>query len=233
MEAGDRVLEIGAGLGSLTVALAAAGAEVTAVEFDRTLLAALREVAEPWPGVTVLEADAMRIDWASELPGERWKMVSNLPYNVAVPLVAGLLEGVPQIRSFLVMVQREVGERLAAGPGDDAYGAVSVRIAYRAEAEVVRRVPATVFWPRPAVDSVLVRLTRRERPPVTTPPERLFRVVGEGFAERRKTMRNAVRRLGLSAAEADLALARAGLEPNVRAERLSLQDFARLAEEVA
>ncbi len=191
------MIEVGAGLGSLTVALAAAGASVVAVEVDRGLLAALEEVVEPWPDVTVRSTDAMRTDWASELPGEGWKMVSNLPYNVAVPLVAGMLEGVPQIGSFLVMVQREVGERLAAAPGDDAYGAVSVRVAYRAEASLGRRVPAAVFWPRPGVDSVLVRLVRRGEPPVAVDPDRLFRVVNEGFAERRKTMRNALRRLGL------------------------------------
>jgi 16S rRNA (adenine1518-N6/adenine1519-N6)-dimethyltransferase len=227
------VLEVGAGLGSLTVALAAAGASVLAVEFDRTLLPALHEVVDPWPEVRVEAADAMRTDWASALPGRGWKMVSNLPYNVAVALVADMLEGVPQIGSFLVMVQREVGERLAASAGDEAYGAVSVRVAYRAEAAVVRRVPTTVFWPRPSVDSVLVRLERRAEPPVSVAPERLFPVVDEGFAERRKTMRNALRRLGLSAEAASGALARAGLGPNVRAEQLSLEDFARLTEAVA
>ena len=227
------MVEVGAGLGSLTVALAAAGASVLAVELDRGLLPALEEVVVPWPDVTVRSADAMRADWAGELPGDGWKMVSNLPYNVAVPLVAGMLERAPQIRSFLVMVQREVGERLAAAAGDEAYGAVSVRVAYRAEASLVRRVPASVFWPRPSVDSVLVRLVRRAEPPVAVDPERLFRVVDEGFAERRKTMRNALRRLGLSAVEAADALARCGLEPNVRAERLSLQDFARVAGAIA
>ncbi|OFW77679.1 MAG: ribosomal RNA small subunit methyltransferase A [Actinobacteria bacterium RBG_19FT_COMBO_70_19] len=233
VRAGDRVVEVGAGLGSLTVALAAAGARVIAVEFDRTLLPPLREIVAPWPAVRIEEADAMRLDWASALPGDGWKMVSNLPYNVAVPLVVDMLEEVPQIRSYLVMVQREVGERLAAAPGDEAYGAVSVRVRYRADAQVARRVPASVFWPRPKVDSVLVRLERRAEPPVATEPQRLFRVVDEGFAERRKTMRNALRRLGLSAAEAVDALERCGLEPNVRAERLSLEDFARLAETVA
>ena len=226
------MVEVGAGLGSLTVALAAAGASVVAVEFDRDLVRALREVVAPWPEVRVVEADAMRLDWASTLPGDGWKMVSNLPYNVAVPLLMDMLEGVPRIGSFLAMVQREVGERLAAGSGDEAYGAVSVRVAYRAEASVVRRVPASVFWPRPAVDSVLVRIARRDEPAVAMDPVRLFRVVDEGFAERRKTMRNALRRLGLGAEEAASVLTRCGLEPNVRAERLSLEDFARLAEAV-
>ena len=229
---GDRVLEVGAGFGSLTIALAAAGAEVLAVEFDRALLEALREIVGPLPSVRVEPGDAMRMDWAGLLPGERWKMVSNLPYNIAVPLVAGMLEGVPAIDQFLVMVQREVGERLAAGPGDDAYGAVSVRVAYRAEAAVVRRVPASVFWPRPKVDSVLVRIMRRHGPPVPADPERLFQVVEAGFAERRKTMRNALRRLGLSVREADEALERCGIAPNARAEELSLQDFSTLSETV-
>ena len=227
---GDRVLEIGAGLGSLTVALAAAGAEVLAVEMDRALLPALEEVVGPLGSVRLQTGDAMRIDWVRVLPGRGWKMVSNLPYNVAVPLVMDMLEGAPEIASFLVMVQREVGERLAAGPGEPAYGAVSVRVAYRAEASVVRRVPASVFWPRPKVDSVLVRIVRRPAPAVEVDPERLFRVVDAGFAERRKTMRNALRRLGLSAAEADAALACCAVAPRARAEELSLEDFARLAE---
>ena len=230
MATGDRVLEVGAGLGSLTVALAAEGADVLAVELDRALAPALAEVLGAAPRVRVETGDAMRLDWAGLLAGGGWKRVSNLPYNIAVPLIVEMLEGVPQIVSFLVMIQREVGERLAAAPGDASYGAVSVRVAYRAKASVVRRVPASVFWPRPNVDSVLVRIERRAAPPVAVDPERLFRVVGAGFAERRKTMRNALRRLGLSAADADDALARCGIGPRARAEELSLEDFAALAE---
>lgn len=228
---GERILEVGAGLGSLTVALAAAGAEVLAVEVDRALLPALREAVAPFGHVRIAEGDALRMDWASVLGPGRWKMASNLPYNVAVPLLVGLLERVPAIESYVVMVQREVGERLAARPGQEGYGAVSVRVAYRAEAEVLRRVPPSVFWPRPKVESVLIRLTPR-RPPVDAPADRLFRVVDEGFAERRKTMRNALRRLGLDPADAEGVLARCGLDPRARAEELSLQDFARIAEEI-
>ncbi len=226
------MLEVGAGLGSLTVALAATGASVVAVELDRALLPALEEVVEPWPRVMVEAGDAMRMNWQSVLPGDGWKMVSNLPYNIAVPLVVEMLEGVSTISSFLVMVQREVGERLAAAPGEDAYGAVSVRVAYHAEAAVVRRVAASVFWPRPNVDSVLVRILRRPTPPVSVDRDRLFRVVDAGFAERRKTMRNALRRLGLSAPDAGALLSRCGIAVNARAEVLSLQDFAALAEVV-
>ncbi|HZD17272.1 MAG TPA: 16S rRNA (adenine(1518)-N(6)/adenine(1519)-N(6))-dimethyltransferase RsmA [Actinomycetota bacterium] len=224
---GDRVLEVGAGLGSLTVALAEAGCELLAVEFDRALLPALREVLAPHPGVRLEVLDAMRVDWEHLLPGRGWAMVSNLPYNVSVPLLVGMLETVPAIDRYLVMVQREVGERLVAGPGEEAYGAVSLHVAYRARAEVVRRVPASVFWPAPSVGSVLVRLTPHD-PPVDVDPVGLFRVVDEGFAERRKTMGNAVRRLGCQIGDAIRILRGSGIDPAERAERLDLDDFARL-----
>lgn len=181
----------------------------------------------------VVHADALHVDWGELLPGSGWKMVSNLPYNIAVPLLVGMLEAAPQVVSFLVMVQREVGERLVARAGEPAYGAASVRVAYHAEARLVRRVPARVFWPEPAVDSVLVRLERHARPPVATPPERLFRLVEAGFAQRRKTMRAALRRLGLAPSAAERALAACGLPPDVRAERCSLEDLARLADALA
>ncbi len=155
-------------------------------------------------------------------------MVSNLPYNVSVPLVLDLLRDADAIDRFLVMVQLEVGERLVAPPGDPSYGAVSVRVAYRADARMVRRVPADVFWPRPRIDSVLVGLNRHT-PPVDVEPAALFRVVDEGFAERRKTMANALRRLGLDAEAAAGAMRSSGLEPATRAERLGLDEFARIA----
>lgn len=197
------------------------------------MLPALREVVAPWPSVRVVRTDAMEADWDELLPGSGWKMVSNLPYHVAVPLLLRMLEGAPQVTSFLVMVQREVGERLVARAGDPAYGAVSVRVAYRAEARLVRRVPARVFWPEPKVDSVLVRLARRSAPPVATPPERLFALVEAGFGERRKTMRAALRRMGLAPEVAVRVLEACGLSADVRAERLSLEDLARLAEAIA
>jgi len=187
----------------------------------------LREVVAPYPNVDVRVEDAMRADWGPLLGSERWAMVSNLPYNVSVPLLMELLQTVPAIERYLVMVQREVGERLVAEPGSEGYGAVSVRVAYRAGARLVRRVPADVFWPRPKVDSVLVRMDTRA-PAVDVDPEALFAVVDEGFAERRKTMANALRRLGLSADRAAGVVEEAGLEPRTRAERLGLDDFARV-----
>ena len=184
---GSDVLEIGAGLGSLTLALAETGARVVAVETDRHLFPVLRSVVEP-TGVETLEGDALELDLAALLaersPGP-WSLVANLPYNVATPLVLRTLVEVPAVTHLLVMVQREVGERLAASAGEDAYGAVSVRVAYFARAEVVGRVPASVFIPRPRVESVLVRLERRPEPavdPSVVSYDRLNTVVRAGFA---------------------------------------------------
>jgi 16S rRNA (adenine1518-N6/adenine1519-N6)-dimethyltransferase len=227
---GDRVVEIGAGLGSLTVALAATGAQVRAIEFDRRLIPALAEATSGLENVEIVNVDAMKVDWATEIASGAWTVCANLPYNVAVPLVLTILEDAPAAARIVVMVQREVGERFAATPGQEGYGAVSVRVAYRAAAAIVRRVPASVFWPRPRVASVVVRFERLAEPPVDAEPERLWRVVETGFAERRKTMRNALRRLGLSLAEADAALASCGVAPNARAEELDLVTFAEIGE---
>jgi 16S rRNA (adenine1518-N6/adenine1519-N6)-dimethyltransferase len=225
---GDQVVEIGPGLGSLTVALAETGASVTAVELDRHLLPALRSVVEPL-GVQVVQGDAMRLDWdelltSSGVPGRPWALVANLPYNVATPLVLDLLAGVPAIERMLVMVQREVAERLAAGPGSKAYGIPSVKVAYRARAEVVGRVPRTVFIPAPRVDSALVRLRRLPSPAVDADPDRLFALVEAGFGQRRKMLRRSL------AGRVDAAgFERAGVRPDARAEELDLDQWARLA----
>jgi 16S rRNA (adenine1518-N6/adenine1519-N6)-dimethyltransferase len=236
---GQRVVEIGAGLGSLTLALVEAGASVTAVEIDRHVVPVLRSQVEPL-GARVVEADALTLDWEQLLgpPGsaeQAWALVANLPYNVAVPLVVRVLEEAPQVSSLVVMVQREVGERLAAPAGAEAYGAVSVKVAYWATASVVGRVPASVFVPRPNVESVLVRLVRRpgRRPggvgadavgPGAADYERLFTVVRAGFAHRRKMLRRSLD--GLVEPEAFNA---AGIRPTSRAEELSLPEWERLA----
>jgi 16S rRNA (adenine1518-N6/adenine1519-N6)-dimethyltransferase len=227
---GDRVLEIGAGLGSLTVALAATGASVTAVEVDRRLIPALDEVTAGWPDVHVVQADAMSASLRSLLRGRPWALIANLPYNVATPVVLRVLEEEPRVRRMLVMVQREAGERLAAGPGDEQFGAVSLRVAYRARARVVRKVPASVFWPVPNVESVLVRLDRLDAPPVRADERALFGVVDEAFSQRRKTMRNALVRLGVPAEDAAGVLEACGIDPRARPEELSLEAFARVAE---
>jgi 16S rRNA (adenine1518-N6/adenine1519-N6)-dimethyltransferase len=175
----------------------------------------------------------MRTDWPRLLGDRRWTMVSNLPYNIATPLLLTMLEEGLPIDRYLVMVQREVGERLVAGPGAVGYGAVSVKVAYFCEAALVRRVSPSVFWPKPKVESVLVSLAPLAEPPVAVDRDELFGVVEEGFAQRRKTMANALRRLGLTSAAAAEAIEALGRPAGVRAEDLSLEELARLAEAVA
>jgi len=224
------VLEIGAGLGSLTLPLARTGAEVVAVELDRFLVPALEEVVGEFPRVRVVVADAVSAEWRSLLDhGQEWVVVANLPYNVGVPVVMRLLETEPMVERMLVMVQREVGERLAADPGQPAFGAVSLRVAYRAESRLVRKVSRTVFWPRPNVDSVLVSLVRRP-PPVRVDEAALWHVVDTAFNQRRKTMRGAMVRLGLERAQAEEALAACAIDFSTRPERLGLEAFACLAQ---
>jgi 16S rRNA (adenine1518-N6/adenine1519-N6)-dimethyltransferase len=225
------VVEVGAGLGSLTRELADAGAEeVLAIEFDRSLLPALREAIGSRTSVRVLHADATKVDWPSVLDGGSWILCANLPYNVGTSIILEVLQTAPMVHRLLVMVQREVGERLVASPASDAYGAVSVRVAYSARASLVRRVRPEVFWPRPSVGSVIVRLERLSAPPVAVDERRLWRVVDEAFGQRRKTMKNALRRLGLEPADADELLAGCAVDPAVRPEELGLDTFARIAE---
>ncbi len=227
---GDRVVEVGPGLGSLTLALVETGAEVTAVERDRHLLPVLRQVVGPH-GVRLVQGDALHLDWDDLLgppdPARPWSLVANLPYNVATPLVLDLLADVPAITRMLVMVQREVGERLAARPGQRAYGIPSVKLAYRADAEVVGRVPPTVFVPPPRVESALVRICRLPSPRVAADPAVLFRLVEAGFGQRRKMLRRSL--AGLVDAG---GFARAGVAPEARAEQLDLAAWGRLAEVV-
>jgi 16S rRNA (adenine1518-N6/adenine1519-N6)-dimethyltransferase len=220
---GDHVVEIGAGLGALTLALAESGAAVTAVEVDRHLVPVLSTVVEG-RGVSVVEGDARSLDWDAVLGGaERWVLVANLPYNVATPLVLELLEGVPAIGRMLVMVQREVGERLAASVGDDAYGAVSVKVGYWATASVVGKVPPTVFVPQPRVESALVRIDRRPAPAVDVPYRSFEALVRAGFATRRKMLRRA-----LAGTVAPGVLEAAGVDPESRAEQLDVAAWGRL-----
>jgi 16S rRNA (adenine1518-N6/adenine1519-N6)-dimethyltransferase len=227
---GSGVLEFGAGLGSLSLALAETGARVVAVELDRHLLPVLRSVVEP-SGVEVVEGDAMTLNLASLLAargGGAWSLVANLPYNLATPLVFRALVEVPAIDRLLVMVQREVGERMAARVGDPAYGSVSVRVAYFATSAVVAKVPAAVFIPRPRVESVLVRMERRPEPAVPIAEvsyERLRAVVKAGFGQRRKMLRGSL--AGVVDPE---AFARAGIRPEARAEELTVEEWGRLAQ---
>lgn len=221
--AGDKVIEIGPGLGSLTLALLETGAAVTAIELDRFIVPLLRQVVEP-RGATVIQADALEVDWPATLPGEGWVLVANLPYNVATPLVMQVLEQAPMVRRLLVMVQKEVGERFAARPNTKAFGAVSVKAAWSATASVVGRVPPTVFVPAPRVDSALVLLDRHAD--AGDPSERaaVFKLIDAGFATRRKMLRNT-----LAGLVDEDGFAAAGVDPMDRAERLDLAAWRRLA----
>ena len=225
---GDRVVEVGPGLGALTLALLETGAEVTAVEIDNVLVDVLEEVAGDHGSLRIVHADAMGVDWESLLGAGPWTLVANLPYNVSVPLVCDLLDDVPAIVRLVVMVQLEVADRLVASPGDDAYGLPSVKVAYHAEARKVGRVPPSVFLPRPRVDSALVDVVRRPEPLVAADPEVLFRLVRAGFAHRRKMLRGALRGIVDEA-----GLIAAGVDPTLRAEDLDLAQWAAIAAGVA
>ncbi|MBA3281325.1 MAG: 16S rRNA (adenine(1518)-N(6)/adenine(1519)-N(6))-dimethyltransferase RsmA [Acidimicrobiia bacterium] len=221
------VVEIGAGLGSLTLALVETGASVTAVEMDRYLVPVLREVVADH-AVRVVEGDALRLDWEELLADrDRWVLVANLPYNVATPLVLDLLAGVPAIERMLVMVQREAGERLAAGPGSGIYGIPSVKVALRATARLVGRVGPDVFLPRPRVDSALVEIVRLPERATSADPDRLVQLVETGFNQRRKMLRRSL--AGLVSPE---AFAAAGVNPTERPEQLSVHDWGRLTDAV-
>lgn len=193
---GDHVVEIGAGLGSLTLALADTGANVTALEVDRGVVPVLREIVADRSNVEVVEGDAMQLDWNATLdPSHRWVLVANLPYNVATPLVCDLLDEVPQVHRILVMIQREVAERFAAPARSSGYGAVSVKAAYWGTARIAGLVPATVFVPRPNVESALVEITRHDPMPdhlAAANPEQLFTLVKKAFGQRRKMLRKSL-----------------------------------------
>lgn len=225
---GDRVVEVGAGLGSLTLALLDVGAEVTAIEVDRHLVPVLRTIVEP-AGATVVEADAMQLDWAALLgpsdPERPWTLVANLPYNIATPLVLDRLADAPAIERMVVLVQLEVGERLAAGPGTKAYGIPSVKVAWWADATIVAKVAPTVFIPQPRVASALVDL--RRHPPAGDEATRaaVFDLVETGFGQRRKMLR---RSLAAKVEPGDFEAAR--IRPEARAEELVLSDWLRLSD---
>jgi 16S rRNA (adenine1518-N6/adenine1519-N6)-dimethyltransferase len=226
------VLEVGPGLGSLTLGLLAAGARVQAVEIDPVLAGALEQTARdrgaPEGRLTVHAADALRIT-AAELRPAPTALVANLPYNVAVPVVLNLLAELPTLRHGLVMVQKEVADRLIATPGGKVYGIPSVKLAWYAAARSAGRVPPSVFWPVPNVDSGLVGFTRREPPRVDVPRADVFRVVDAAFAQRRKTLRAALAGWAGGPERAARVLVAAGVDPGARGESLAVGAFADIA----
>jgi 16S rRNA (adenine1518-N6/adenine1519-N6)-dimethyltransferase len=229
----DVVVEVGPGLGSLTLALLPEVAAVVAVEIDATLAAALpRTVAAHAPGLadrlSVVNADALSV---AELEVAPSALVANLPYNVAVPVLLHLLEALPTLRRGLVMVQSEVADRLTAAPGSRVYGAPTVKLAWWAQALRAGPVPRAVFWPVPNVDSGLVAFVRRPEPLTTATRHEVFGVVDAAFAQRRKSLRAALATWAGSPGAAESALVAAGVDPTARGEQLDVAAFARIAEQ--
>ncbi len=236
LDPSDVVVEVGPGLGSLTLALLGSVSRVVAIEVDPLLAAALPATVETFAPeyadrLEVVEADALRV---TSLPGPPpTALVANLPYNVSVPVLLHLMALLPALRKGLVMVQSEVADRLAAPPGSRTYGVPSVKAAWYADVRRAGAIGRNVFWPAPNVDSGLVAWERRDPPEVTATREEVFAVVDAAFAQRRKTLRSTLKGLAGSAEAAEAALAHAGVSPMARGESLGVEQFARVAEGLA
>ena len=231
IEAGDEVLEVGPGLGSLTLGLLEVGAHVTAVEIDARLAAQLPlTVAELAPEtsarLTVIRDDAMRV---TGLPGAPKRLVANLPYNVSVPVLLHLLQTVPSLETALVMVQAEVGQRIAADPGSKVYGSPSVKAAWYGRWATAGQVSRQVFWPVPNVDSILVSFERGERPGSEVERVATFALVDAAFGQRRKMLRQSLGEVLGGSAAASARLEAAGVDPTLRGEQLTVLDFLAVA----
>jgi 16S rRNA (adenine1518-N6/adenine1519-N6)-dimethyltransferase len=231
---GTTVLEVGPGTGILTEALLAAGASVLAVELDRGLARLLQQTLGAHPGLTVWVDDALRLDLTARLGGHpdrgNIRVVANIPYYITSPLILRLLEHAELFRALVLTVQREVADRLTASPGKKAYGALTLACRYRADAHALLRIPCGAFHPAPEVESRLVRLDLLARPRIQTAnPGHLFRVIRAAFGQRRKTLRNALRRAGWPPAQVEAALIAAAVDGSRRGETLSLEEFGGLA----
>ena len=236
----DLVLEIGPGIGTLTQYLCEAAREVVAVEIDRNLIPILEDTLSGYENVTILNGDILKIDLnqlVQEKNGGRpIKVVANLPYYITTPIIMGLLEEHVPLVSITVMIQKEVAERMKAGPGSKDYGALSLAVQYYADAYLAANVPPNCFMPRPGVGSAVIRLTRHDACPVSVEDEAfLFRLIRASFAQRRKTLVNGLtnsQELELQKENVVAALEQMGLSPSVRGEMLSLEQFAELAEKL-
>ena len=228
---GDRVLEIGPGIGTLTQGLLEAGADVTAVELDKKLPAVLSETLAGYEHFHLIEGDILRTDIRAIMGDGRFKVAANLPYYITTPILLTLLEEKLPISRIVTMVQKEVAERMTAAPGSRIYGALSVAVQYYTEPEVMLDVPPASFIPPPEVDSVVIRCDVREEPPVSVKDEKtFFRVVKAAFGQRRKTLHNALCSAGLTKELSRDVLLRAGIDPRRRGETLSLDEFAHIAD---
>lgn len=230
----DCVLEIGPGIGTMTQLLAERAGKVIAVEIDRNLIPILEETLSPYSNVTLINEDILKLDIRELVQGQQGrpvKVVANLPYYITTPIVMGLLEGGAPLKSITVMVQKEVADRMQAGPGTKEYGALSLAVQYYAEPEVVANVPPNCFIPRPSVGSAVIRLTKHKTPPVRCHEKKMFAIIRASFNQRRKTLANSLGNaagLGVSRDRVVEALEEMGLPAMVRGEALTLEQFAAL-----
>lgn len=227
---GERVLEIGPGIGTLTQGLAEAGAEVTAVELDKKLPAVLAKTLEGYENVRIVQGDILKVNIPEIMGSEPFKVAANLPYYITTPIIMTLLERRLPISRLVTMVQKEVADRMVAEPGTRVYGALSVAVQYYTQPHVELDVPPRSFIPAPEVDSVVIVCDVREKPPVTVADEKLFfRVVRAAFGQRRKTLSNALKGAGFDKELIRTALPAAGIDGTRRGETLSLTEFAAIA----
>ena len=235
----DLVLEIGPGIGTLTQALCEAAGRVVAVEIDKDMIPILEENLSYYDNYEIINDDVLRVDLKRLIEerdhsGRRIKVAANLPYYITTPIIMQLLESRMPISSITVMVQKEVADRMQAAPGTSDYGALSLAVQYYAEAAINSKVPSNCFIPRPGVDSAVITLNCYEEPPVDVKDDRyMFRLIKAAFAQRRKTLVNALKNdtgLKLTREKVEAAIDELGLDINIRGERLSLEQFARLSD---
>ena len=230
LTSGEPVLEVGPGIGTLTQGLAQSGADVTAIELDRRLLAVLDTTLASYDNVRIIHGDVLKLDVPSIMNHKPFKVVANLPYYITTPIIMSLLESKLPIERLVVMVQKEVALRMVAKPGTKDYGALSVAVQYYTEPDIVLDVPPKSFLPAPAVTSSVIRCVLRDKPPVDVIDEKLFfRVVKAGFAQRRKTFSNTMKTTGLSKDRIEELLAKANIDGQRRGETFTLQEFADVA----
>lgn len=230
LTAGEPVLEVGPGIGTLTQGLAQSGADVTAIELDRRLLEVLDTTLASYDNVRIIHGDVLKLDVPTIMNHKPFKVVANLPYYITTPIIMSLLESKLPIERLVVMVQKEVALRMIAKPGTKDYGALSVAVQYYTEPDIVLDVPPKSFLPAPAVTSSVIRCVLRDKPPVDVIDEKLFfRVVKAGFAQRRKTLSNTMKTTGLTRDRIEELLAKANIDGQRRGETFTLQEFADVA----
>jgi 16S rRNA (adenine1518-N6/adenine1519-N6)-dimethyltransferase len=225
----DTVLEIGPGIGTLTQALAETGAQVKAVELDTHLIPVLAKTLEGYDNVTVINADILKTDIKALVGNKPFALVANLPYYITTPIIFALLEQKLPLTKLVMMVQKEVAERLVAQPGTKDYGSLTIDLQYYMETEIALHVPASAFIPSPKVDSAIVVCTPRDRALVTVKEEVFFPVVKAAFSVRRKMLSNALRNIGLNGDQVNQWLAKAGIDGKRRGETLTIQEYAKLS----